>query len=105
MAEEIVAPEATPDKEVNGDAKPKRNNNHAKRDETPIEELFDLSKPIPKVRHQITVQPVPRSRREKCALVHTLDSGGCLDDVHFFHVFHLFAIRCNKYKIAVFCFN
>lgn len=49
MAEEIVAPEATPDKEVNGDAKPKRNNNNAKRDERPIEELYDLSKPIPKV--------------------------------------------------------
>ena len=49
MAEEGTA--ATPvapaeDKQVNGDAKPKRDN---KKEQKPIEELYDLSKPIPRV--------------------------------------------------------
>jgi len=46
MAEEKSVPEAAPEKEVNGDAKPRGG---PKKDEKPIEELFDLSKPIPKV--------------------------------------------------------
>lgn len=56
MAEEeptITAPETTPaesgkeETAANGEGKGKRE--HKKRDEKPIEELYDLSKPIPKV--------------------------------------------------------
>jgi hypothetical protein len=50
MAEETIAPApAAPveDAPTNGEGKKKR---EYKRDDTPIEELFDLSQPLPKVR-------------------------------------------------------
>jgi hypothetical protein len=49
MAEETPAAAAAPAPPVgeNGEAKKKR---EYKRDETPIEELFDLSQPLPRVR-------------------------------------------------------
>jgi hypothetical protein len=50
MAEEtkeVVAPEAPAAPENNGG---KRDNRKPREDQTPIEELFDLTKPIPRVR-------------------------------------------------------
>lgn len=45
--ETAAAPEETP--AANGEGKA-NNKEHKQRDETPVEDLYDLSKPIPKVR-------------------------------------------------------
>jgi hypothetical protein len=54
MAEEATAPvPAAPADEVpaNGEGKKNGIKREYKRDETPIEELFDLSQPLPRVRN------------------------------------------------------
>lgn len=52
MAEETKGEEPPPAVPVDGEGNASANKNEKryKRDETPIEELFDLSKPIPRVR-------------------------------------------------------
>ena len=60
-AEAVAAPAATEDNTAaapttNGDTKkPPREREERKRDETPVEELYDLTQPIPRVRYLICV--------------------------------------------------
>lgn len=70
MTDENVAPEVTPDKEVNGDGKAKRAG--PKKEEKPIEELYDLSKPIPKVRYVWNI--IIHNAIQCCAFVHNMDN-------------------------------
>lgn len=60
MAEETKAEEATPVVEEESKDNGKNNRREFKRDETPVEELFDLTKPIPRVRepHDFSQYPI-----------------------------------------------
>lgn len=51
MADETTTPAPAVTTEANGDAKPKRD---FKKEQKPIEELYDLSKPIPRVSAKTT---------------------------------------------------
>jgi hypothetical protein len=51
MAEESKADESNKAETPAANSNNKGRNNNNKKDETPIEELYDLSKPLPKVGH------------------------------------------------------